>query len=92
MQYGARLLMASGYEGLNQWDKAASQYEAAAEIARFDADKTSARAMAARAYQAAGNKGAATKIWSELASDPRSTLATEAKIRLGELQATPIKS
>jgi len=92
LQYGARLLMAAGYEELEKWQQAAKEYEAAAAIARFDADKNSARAMAARAYQAGGDKAAATKIWTDLAADPKGTFATEAKIRLGELEAAPIKT
>ncbi len=92
LQYEARLLVAAGYEGLTKWPQAASEYEAAAAIARFDADKTSARAMAARAYQLGGNKAAAIKIWTELASDPKGTFADEARIRLGELEATPVKT
>ena len=92
LQYEARLLTASGYEGLNKWAEAAKEYEAAAEVARFDADKASARAMAARAYQAGGNKAAAVKIWTDLLADPKTTFAVEAQIRLGELQATPVKT
>lgn len=92
LQYEARLLTAAGYEGLTKWPQAAKEYEDAASIARFDADKSSGRAMAARAYQAGGNKAAATKIWTELSTDSHSAFATEAKIRLGELQATPIKT
>jgi predicted negative regulator of RcsB-dependent stress response len=92
LQYEARLLMAAGYEGLAKWPQAAKEYEDAAAIARFDADRNSAHAMAARAYQSGGDKAAATKIWTELASDPKSTFATEAKIRLGELEAAPIKT
>ncbi len=92
MQYEAMLLVAAGYEGLNKWPDAAKQYEAAAGVARFDADKQSARAMAARAYQAGGDKPAATKIWTDLLADPKSTFASEAQIRLGELQATPAKA
>jgi tetratricopeptide (TPR) repeat protein len=92
LQYEARLLTASGYEGMNKWAEAAKEYEAAAEVARFDADKASARAMAARAYQAGGNKAAAVKIWTDLLADPKSSYAVEAQIRLGELQATPVKT
>ncbi|MDQ2931639.1 MAG: hypothetical protein M3Y05_12610, partial [Gemmatimonadota bacterium] len=75
-----------------QWPQAAKAYEAAADVARFDADKASARAMAARAYQAGGDKASAIKIWTELMSVPNGTFATEAKIRLGELQAAAIKA
>lgn len=91
LQYEARLLTAAGYEGLTQWPQAAKEYEAAASIARFDGDRASAQAMAARAYQAGGDKATATKIWTELMGDPKGTFATEAKIRLGELQAAAIK-
>jgi predicted negative regulator of RcsB-dependent stress response len=92
LQYDARLLIASGYEGLDKWVDAAKEYESAAEVARFDADKNSARAMAARAYQAGDDKAAASKIWTDLMADPNGTFATEAKIRLGELEATPAKA
>jgi len=92
LQYETRLLVASGYEGLNKWAEAAKEYEAAAEVARFDADKAGAQAMAARAYQAGGNKAAAAKIWTDLLNDPKSNFATEAQIRLGELQAAAVKS
>ena len=92
LQFEARLLMASGYEGLTQWSQAAKEYEDAAAVARFAADKESARAMAARALQAGGDKAGAAKIWNDLLADPKSAFATEAKIRLGELQAAPIKA
>jgi hypothetical protein len=59
-------------------------------VARFDADKSSARAWAARAYQAAGDKAAAVKLWTELAADAKGGFVTEAQIRLGELQAAPV--
>jgi tetratricopeptide (TPR) repeat protein len=92
MQYESRILTASGYEGLGKWQEAAKEYEAAASVARFDADKSSARAWAARAYQAAGDKAAAVKLWTELAADAKGGFVTEAQIRLGELQAAPVKT
>ncbi len=92
LQYESRLLVASGYEGLNKWPEAAKEYQAAADVARFDADKAGALAMAARAFQAGGNKAEAVKIWNGLLVDPTTGFATEAKIRLGELEATPIKT
>jgi tetratricopeptide (TPR) repeat protein len=92
MRYEAMVLVGAGYEGLNKWPEAAKQYEAAADVARFTADKASAQAMAARAYQQAGDKAAATKIWTNLLADPKSTFAVEAQIRLGELQAAPAKA
>jgi predicted negative regulator of RcsB-dependent stress response len=92
MQYEAMLLTASGYEGLAKWGEAAKEYLAAADAARIANDKASAQAMAARAYQQAGDKAAATKIWTNLLADPKSTFASEAEIRLGELQASPAKA
>jgi predicted negative regulator of RcsB-dependent stress response len=92
LQYEAILLSASGYEAMAKWKEAAAAYESAASAARFDADKTSARAMAAKAYQAAGDKAAAVKIWTDLLADPSGLYTTEARIRLGELQAAPAKA
>ncbi|MEO7218074.1 MAG: tetratricopeptide repeat protein [Gemmatimonadaceae bacterium] len=92
MQYEAMLLTAAGYEGLTKWSEAAKEYEAAAEAARFPADKANAQAMAARSYQQAGDKAAAEKIWQALLADAKSGFASEAKIRLGELQAVPAKA
>ena len=92
LQFEARLLLAAGYEGLSKWADAAKEYEDAAAVARFPADKESARAMAARSLQAGGDKAGAAKIWTDLLADPKGAFATEANIRLGELQAAPIKS
>jgi tetratricopeptide (TPR) repeat protein len=92
LQYESRLLVAAGYEGLTKWAQAAKEYEAAASVARFDADKNSAQAMAARAYQLSGDKTAAIRIWTALLADPQSTFAPEARIRLGELEAAPVKA
>ncbi|MDQ6737704.1 MAG: tetratricopeptide repeat protein [Gemmatimonadota bacterium] len=92
LQFEARLLMASGYEGLTKWSDAAKEYEDAASVARFAGDRESARAMAARALQAGGDKTGAAKIWNDLLADSKGAFATEAKIRLGELQAAPVKS
>lgn len=91
LQYESRLLTAAGYEGLTKWAQAAKEYEDAASIARFDADRNSARAMAARDYQLGGDKVAATRIWTTLLADPKGTFAAEARIRLGELEAAPVK-
>lgn len=91
LQYDARVLRGAGYEGMSQWQQAATSYESAANVARFDADRDAARAMAARAFQLGGNKMAAVKIWTDLLNDPRGAYVAEAKVRLGELQAGPMK-
>lgn len=91
LQYGARLLVATGYQGLGKLTQAAQTYQDAAHVARFDVDKAAAQALAARAFQAANNKAAAVKIWTELLNNPKSGFDTEAQIRLGELQAQVTK-
>jgi predicted negative regulator of RcsB-dependent stress response len=87
MRYDVHLLIAAGYEGMGRNANAAQEYEAAAGVARFDSDRDRAKANAARAYAAAGNKAMAIKIWTELANDPKSSILNEAKVRLGELTA-----
>lgn len=91
LEYGAKLLLAAGYQGLGNSKEAASVYEAAAGVARFDADKAGAMAMAARAHQQANNKAAAVKIWTDLLKNPKSGFDAEAQIRLGELEAQTTK-
>lgn len=80
--------IAVGYEQLKKFDQAAEQYRRAAEKARFDAEKDLFLADAARAYTAAGNSKAAREIWSQLAEKENSPVAGEARVRLGELEAT----
>jgi len=87
MQYDARILMGVGYEGANQVAEAARTYESAAAVARFPEDAASARAMAARAYQMAGDRANAVRLWTELSKDPSGAYTPEAKVRLGQLEA-----
>ena len=47
------------------------------------------RADAARALASAGKAAEAAKIWEELAKDPTSFYAAEARVRIGELTAKP---
>jgi len=91
LAYDVKSLIGAGYEGLNQGAQAAKSYEDAAQAARFPADRDMARSNAARAYLSAGNNAEASKIWSELANDPKSVLAPEARVRLGEAEAKPVK-
>lgn len=91
MKFDALVLQGEGYEGLTKWADAAKTYQQAADEARFDADKAQAQAMAARALQAGGDKAGAIKIWQSLLDDPKSGFGSEAQVRLGELQAEPIK-
>lgn len=91
MQFQSLVLEGAGYEGLAKWGDAAKAYEQAASAARFDEEKSQAQAMAARAYQTGGDKANAVKIWESLLKDPKNGFDNEAKVRLGELQAEPMK-
>jgi len=77
-------LMAAGYENQNRPSDAAKAYLAAAATSTGDA-KAQRQADAARAFMAAGNSTEAIKLWQELGKDERGPLASEARVRLGEL-------
>jgi tetratricopeptide (TPR) repeat protein len=83
------VLLASGYEQLNNFAKAAKEYEAGAAKARFDADRQRYQSFAASDYLRAGDAASAKRIWTVLAADSKGTVAGEARVRLGELLAKP---
>ena len=85
------VLEAAGYEGLKDFADAAEQYRLASEATRFPADKAEYLASAARDYHAAGNVKAAIGIWQELVKNENPGVAGEARVRLGELEAKPMK-
>src|SRR5687768_4575414 len=85
-------LRAAGLEQSGKPAEAAPEYEKAAGAATTDAAKAAYQADAARAYMAAGNADAATKIWEAIATDDTNPMAGEAKVRLGELKTKPIGS
>jgi predicted negative regulator of RcsB-dependent stress response len=85
------VLEADGYQGLKDFTSAAAQYKAAADAARFPAEKAQYRASEARAYMAAGKLAEAKAIWEELAKDETGPEANEARVRLGEVSAQPMK-
>ncbi len=82
-------LIAAGYEGEGKFTEAASAYQTAASKTRFDADKQSYRANAARVLAAGGKVPEAVALWQAIADDPTSQLADEARVRLGELTVKP---
>lgn len=84
-----RALAGDGHAELGQFAEAAAEYDAASKAAEFELDQLAYRVKAAYAYMNAGNREAALAIWTDLARDPLSPAAGEAKIRLGELLATP---
>ena len=85
------LLEAAGYEELKDFTAAAEQYKLAARVTEFPVDKAKYQAGAARDYMAAGKADQAKEIWTELAKDDTSPEAAEARVRLGELTAKPMK-
>ena len=85
------VLEAAGYEQLKDFVPAAEQYKLAAEATAFPVDRAKYQASAARDYMAAGKTEAAKAIWTELAKDESGPEAAEARVRLGELTARPMK-
>ena len=86
------VLEAAGYEELKDFTAAAEQYNLAAMATSFPVDKAKYQAGAARDYMAAGKSDQAKAIWTELAKDDASPEAAEARVRLGELSAKPMKT
>jgi predicted negative regulator of RcsB-dependent stress response len=85
------VLEAAGYEELKDFVAAADQYKLGADVTRFPVDKAEYQASAARDYLAAGKTAEAKAIWSALAKDETGPVAAEARVRLGELEARPVK-
>jgi predicted negative regulator of RcsB-dependent stress response len=82
-------LRGAGLEQKKEYAKAAERYRTAAGLTDAKAGKDRYMADAARSLTSAGNKAEAAKIWSSLANDNASALSAEARVRLGELTATP---
>ena len=88
MEPAIRSLEGDGYAQLGKLPDAAKHYSDAAEASPYKNEKAFYRAKAARAYQAAGDTAHAKAIWSDLATNPAAqSMATEARVRLGELNA-----
>ena len=82
-------LKGAGFEQKKEYAQAAERYRAAANLVDAKIAKDRYMADAARALTSAGNKAEAAKIWSSLATDNTSTFSADARVRLGELVATP---
>ena len=91
LKASVHVLEADGYEEMKNFGAAAEQYKLAVQATRFPAEKTQYEAAAARAYMAAGKLPEAKAIWTELAKDETGPEAAEAKVRLGEVTAQPVK-
>jgi predicted negative regulator of RcsB-dependent stress response len=86
------VLEAAGHEELKNFVAAAEQYKLAAATTEFPVDRAKYQAAAARDYMAAGKTEEARVIWTELAKDEMRPEAAEARVRLGELTAKPMKT
>jgi len=85
-------LKGDGYAQMKKLAEAGKAYEDAANATSFETERAFHRAKAARAYEAAGNTAKAKELWTALLNDPTAqTMASEARVRLGELNATPAK-
>jgi predicted negative regulator of RcsB-dependent stress response len=91
-QFGSsvHLVLAGGLEQLKKHKEAGAQYEKAAAAARFDPDRERYEALAARAYLTGGDTAKARELWTKLGADSKGTVAGEARVRLGELDAAPV--
>jgi predicted negative regulator of RcsB-dependent stress response len=85
------VLEAAGYEELKDFAAAAEQHKLAAKSTEFPVDRAKYEAAAARDYMAAGKTEEAKAIWTELVKDESRPEAAEARVRLGELTAKPMK-
>jgi predicted negative regulator of RcsB-dependent stress response len=85
------LVLAGGLEQLKKHKEAAVQYEEAAGAARFDPDRERYESLAARAYLTAGDTAKARELWTKLGADSKGTVAGEARVRLGELDAAAVQ-
>jgi predicted negative regulator of RcsB-dependent stress response len=73
--------------------EAAAEYERASQLTQMPNERALLLSKAGRAYTAAGNRDKARQTWETLAvQQDNQALAAEARLRLGELLATPAKS
>ena len=85
---GGELLRAAGLEGTGRPADAAKVYERLAGTSGLVARRRDElRASAARAYQLAGDRTSARRLWEQIIRDAGSTIADEARVRVGELGA-----
>jgi predicted negative regulator of RcsB-dependent stress response len=84
-------LKAAGLEQQKKYAEAAETYRGAAAMTDAKIAKDRYMADAARALTSGGNKAEAAKIWQSLSNDNASAYQAEARVRYGELSATPAK-
>jgi predicted negative regulator of RcsB-dependent stress response len=88
-----RGLLGDAYAQLDKPADAAAEYERAAGLTAMPNEKAYLLSKAGHAYMAAGKHTEARRIWEALAANQESpALAAEARVRLGELVASPARS
>lgn len=89
----ARALLGDALSQLGKAAEAAAEYERAASLTEMSNERGFLLAKAGHAYMAGGKNAEARRIWESLANAEGSpALAAEARVRLGELVATGVKS
>jgi predicted negative regulator of RcsB-dependent stress response len=90
---GVRGLLGDAYAQVDKPAEAAAEYERAAGLTNMPNEKAYLLSKAGHAYMAAGKHAEARRIWEGLAASQDSPgLAAEARVRLGELVASPARS
>ena len=84
-------LIAAGFENSEKYDSAAAAYGQAAVAATTQIDREIYQADQARALASAGKPAEALRIWQTIAAREASPLIAEARLRIGELTASPAK-
>ncbi len=84
-------LIGAGYEAQHKLEEAAKSYQQAAETTPYAIERDQFVASAARALTEGGKLDEAKKLWNQLADDPASAMAAEARVRLGEIEAQAAK-
>jgi predicted negative regulator of RcsB-dependent stress response len=88
-----RSLLGDAYAQLGKPAEAAAEYERAAGLTTMPNEKAFILSKAGHAYMAAGKNPEARRIWEAVAASQDSPgLAAEARVRLGELVASPARS
>ena len=88
-----RSLLGDAYAQLGKTAEAAAEYERAAALTEMPNERGFLLAKAGHAYMAAGKHPEARRIWEGLSTIQDSPgLASEARVRLGELVASPARS
>ena len=87
-----RSLLGDAQSQLGKTAEAAAEYERAAALTEMPNERAYLLTKAGHAYMAAGKLPEARRIWERLSSNQENPgVAAEARVRLGELVATPVR-